>query len=105
MPRAKNWSAVILVVLSLSLQYADPVFAAAPQKVVRLKVGYASITGGRIPLWAAHDMEFLRATVWKRSSSSSPAPHTGYRRCSQERSLFTRALPRPELKPPRRALM
>jgi ABC-type nitrate/sulfonate/bicarbonate transport system substrate-binding protein len=59
MPRAKNWSAVILVVLSLSLQYADPVFAAAPQKVVRLKVGYASITGGRIPLWAAHDMEFF----------------------------------------------
>jgi ABC-type nitrate/sulfonate/bicarbonate transport system substrate-binding protein len=59
MPRAKNWSTVILVVLSLSLQYADPVFAAASQKVVRLKVGYASITGGRIPLWAAHDMEFF----------------------------------------------
>jgi ABC-type nitrate/sulfonate/bicarbonate transport system substrate-binding protein len=59
MPRAKNLSAVILVVLSFSLQYADPVFAAAPQKVVRLKVGYASITGGRIPLWAAHDMEFF----------------------------------------------
>jgi len=59
MPRAKNWSTVILVVLCLSLQYADPVFAAAPQKVVRLKVGYASITGGRIPLWAAHDKEFF----------------------------------------------
>src|SRR4029453_14219453 len=59
MPREKNLSAVILVVLSFSLQYADPVFAAAPQKVVRLKVGYASITGGRIPLWAAHDMEFF----------------------------------------------
>jgi ABC-type nitrate/sulfonate/bicarbonate transport system substrate-binding protein len=59
MTRAKNLSAVILVVLSLSLQYADPVFAAAQQKVVRLKVGYASITGGRIPLWAAHDMEFF----------------------------------------------
>jgi ABC-type nitrate/sulfonate/bicarbonate transport system substrate-binding protein len=59
MPRAKNWSNVILVVLCLSLQYADPVFAAAPQKVVRLKVGYASITGGRIPLWAAHDKEFF----------------------------------------------
>jgi NitT/TauT family transport system substrate-binding protein len=59
MPREMNWSAIILVVLSLSLQYADPVFAAAPQKVVRLKVGYASITGGRIPLWAAHDMEFF----------------------------------------------
>jgi NitT/TauT family transport system substrate-binding protein len=59
MPRAKNWSAVIFVVFSISLPYADPVFAAAPQKVVRLKVGYASITGGRISLWAAHDAEFF----------------------------------------------
>ena len=59
MPRAKNWSAVILIAFSISLQCADPVIAAAPQKVVRLKVGYASITGGRISLWAAHDMEFF----------------------------------------------
>jgi ABC-type nitrate/sulfonate/bicarbonate transport system substrate-binding protein len=59
MARAKNWSAVILIVFSISLQCADPAFAAEPRKTVRLKVGYASITGGRISLWAAHDMEFF----------------------------------------------
>lgn len=57
MPRAK--SAVILVIFAIALQYTAPLFAAAPQKGVRLKVGYASITGGRISLWAAHDMEFF----------------------------------------------
>lgn len=30
-----------------------------PRKAIRLKVGYASITGNRIPLWAARDMEFF----------------------------------------------
>lgn len=59
MLRAKDWSAVIIVILSIVLHHAAPVFAAAPQKAVRLKVGYASITGGRIALWAAHDMEFF----------------------------------------------
>jgi len=59
MPRAKNWSAVILIVFSIALQYADPAFAADLRKAARLKVGYASITGSRISLWAAHDMEFF----------------------------------------------
>ena len=59
MPRAKNWSAVILIAFSISLQCADPAIGAEPRKAVRLKVGYASITGGRISLWAAHDMEFF----------------------------------------------
>ncbi len=60
MPRAKNWSAVILIAFSISLQCADPAIGAEPRKAVRLKVGYASITGGRISLWAAHDMEFFK---------------------------------------------
>src|SRR5215468_487550 len=98
MPRAMNWSAAIFLVLSLWLQCGDPALAAEPRKPARLKVGYASITGGRIPLWAAHDMDFLRATVWKRNWSSSPAPHTGCRRCSPERFLFMQALPRLELR-------
>src|SRR5262244_623975 len=60
MPRAMNWSAAIFLVLSLWLQCGDPALAAAePRKPARLKVGYASITGGRIPLWAAHDMDFF----------------------------------------------
>jgi NitT/TauT family transport system substrate-binding protein len=59
MARAKNWSAVILTAFSISLQCADPSIAADLRKAVRLKVGYASITGGRISLWAAHDMEFF----------------------------------------------
>ena len=59
MPQAMNWSAAILLVLSMCLQCADLAFAAEPRKAARLKVGYASITGGRISLWAAHDMEFF----------------------------------------------
>jgi ABC-type nitrate/sulfonate/bicarbonate transport system substrate-binding protein len=57
MMRAK--SALILLVFAIALQYTAPLLAAATQKGVRLKVGYASITGGRISLWAAHDMEFF----------------------------------------------
>ena len=59
MPRAMNWSTAVLLAFSMWLQCADPALAAEPRKPVRLKVGYASITGGRIPLWAAHDMEFF----------------------------------------------
>src|SRR5499425_2651901 len=59
MPRAMNSSAAIFLVLSLWLQCADPALAAEPRKAARLKVGYASITGSRISLWAAHDMEFF----------------------------------------------
>jgi NitT/TauT family transport system substrate-binding protein len=59
MPQAMSWSTAVLLVLSMCLQCADLAFAAEPRKAVRLKVGYASITGGRIPLWAAHDMEFF----------------------------------------------
>ena len=59
MPRAMNWSAAIFLVVSLWLQCGDPALAAEPRKPARLKVGYASITGGRIPLWAAHDMDFF----------------------------------------------
>lgn len=59
MLQAMNCSAAILLVLSMCLQCADLAFAAEPRKAARLKVGYASITGGRISLWAAHDMEFF----------------------------------------------
>src|SRR5262245_45335846 len=59
MPRAMNWFTTILLAFSVWLQCGDPALAAEPGKAARLKVGYASITGGRIPLWAAHDMEFF----------------------------------------------
>ena len=59
MPRAMKLVTAVLLVFSMLLQCADPALAAEPRKPVRLKVGYASITGGRIPLWAAHDMEFF----------------------------------------------
>src|SRR5436189_6083656 len=48
-----------IVMLAVGLNYAGAAFAAEPHKAIHLKVGYASITGGRIPLWAAHDMEFF----------------------------------------------
>jgi ABC-type nitrate/sulfonate/bicarbonate transport system substrate-binding protein len=51
--------AVVFSVLALWLQCASPVLAADNRKAVRLKVGYASISGNRIPLWATHDMEFF----------------------------------------------
>lgn len=36
-----------------------PAFAAEPRKIDTLKVGYASISGNRISLWAAHDAGFF----------------------------------------------
>ena len=34
-------------------------FSAEPQKLDRLKIGYASISGNRISLWATHDAGFF----------------------------------------------
>jgi len=48
-----------IVMLAVGLNYAGAAFAAEPHKAIHLKVGYASITGNRIPLWAAQDMEFF----------------------------------------------
>ena len=47
---------VLLIVAAL---FATPALGMDSGKAARLKVGYASITGGRISLWAAHDMEFF----------------------------------------------
>jgi len=48
----------ITLVLAAGVFCAMPAQAAEPRKAY-LKVGYASITGGRISLWATHDMEFF----------------------------------------------
>jgi ABC-type nitrate/sulfonate/bicarbonate transport system substrate-binding protein len=49
----------ILLALTAFVQCAGEALAADARKAIQLKVGYASITGGRIPLWATHDMEFF----------------------------------------------
>jgi ABC-type nitrate/sulfonate/bicarbonate transport system substrate-binding protein len=41
------------------LQFAGIALGADAHKAIRLKVGYASITGNRIPLWVTHDKEFF----------------------------------------------
>jgi ABC-type nitrate/sulfonate/bicarbonate transport system substrate-binding protein len=51
--------AVVCAVISLWVQCAGPATAADNRKAVYLKVGYASISGNRIPLWATRDMEFF----------------------------------------------
>jgi ABC-type nitrate/sulfonate/bicarbonate transport system substrate-binding protein len=48
-----------ILILAICLDGASLVFAAQPRKPIHLKVGYASMTGNRIPLWAAQDMEFF----------------------------------------------
>ncbi|HUK41649.1 MAG TPA: ABC transporter substrate-binding protein, partial [Candidatus Acidoferrales bacterium] len=48
-----------IVFLAAGIFFAAPARSAEPRKAPYLKVGYASITGGRISLWATHDMEFF----------------------------------------------
>jgi NitT/TauT family transport system substrate-binding protein len=48
-----------LLALMVCLQCAGEAFAADTRKATHLKVGYASVTGGRIALWATHDLEFF----------------------------------------------
>ncbi len=57
-PSRKYLSAAILA-LAACLISAMPGQSAESGKAVRLKVGYASITGNRIPLWATQDMELF----------------------------------------------
>lgn len=59
MAKSTKVFAVIFSLIALSLQCAASVTAADNRKAVRLKVGYASISGNRIPLWATKDMEFF----------------------------------------------
>jgi ABC-type nitrate/sulfonate/bicarbonate transport system substrate-binding protein len=44
--------------LALILNF-EQAFSAEPQKLDRLKIGYASISGNRISLWATHDAGFF----------------------------------------------
>jgi NitT/TauT family transport system substrate-binding protein len=55
----KHSTIIVFSVLPLWLQCASPALAADNRKAVHLKVGYASISGNRIPLWATQDMEFF----------------------------------------------
>lgn len=59
MVNTKRVFAAIFSLMALSLLCAAPATAADGRKAVRLKVGYASISGNRIPLWATQDMEFF----------------------------------------------
>jgi len=44
---------------ALCLIWRSDASSVEPRKPTRLKVGYASITGNRIPLWATHDVEIF----------------------------------------------
>jgi NitT/TauT family transport system substrate-binding protein len=59
MVRAMKFFAVVFSLLTLCFQFVPLVLAADNRKAVRMKVGYASISGNRIPLWATQDMEFF----------------------------------------------
>jgi len=59
MAKSTKLLTVVCSVISFWLQCAAPATAADSRKAVRLKVGYASISGNRIPLWATQDMEFF----------------------------------------------
>ena len=59
MAKSTKVFAVIFSLIALSLQCAASATAADNRKAVRLKVGYASISGNRIPLWATQDMKFF----------------------------------------------
>jgi NitT/TauT family transport system substrate-binding protein len=54
-----NCLARTLLILAGCLPWAGETLAADALKTIQLKVGYASITGNRIPLWATQDMEFF----------------------------------------------
>jgi NitT/TauT family transport system substrate-binding protein len=55
----RNCVARTLLALVACLQWAGEILAADARKAIHTKVGYASVTGSRIPLWATHDMEFF----------------------------------------------
>ncbi|MBI2181355.1 MAG: ABC transporter substrate-binding protein [Deltaproteobacteria bacterium] len=59
MAKSTRVFAVVFSLIALALQCAASATAADNRKVVRLKVGYASISGNRIPLWATKDIEFF----------------------------------------------
>lgn len=59
MSRMVNFFAVTFIVLGSCLSCGPSAYSAEFRKAIRLKIGYASISGNRIPLWATHDMEFF----------------------------------------------
>lgn len=58
MRKAQVFIAQAVLVVVACLQYGST-FGAESNKAIHLKVGYASITGNRIPLWATQDREFF----------------------------------------------
>jgi len=62
MRKAKAFLAQSLLVFVACLQYGSALCAES-NKAIHLKVGYASITGNRIPLWATQDREFFARNV------------------------------------------
>jgi len=59
MRKARSLLAQTLLVFVACFQYAGSALGAEANKAIHLKVGYASITGNRIPLWATQDREFF----------------------------------------------
>jgi NitT/TauT family transport system substrate-binding protein len=50
---------LLVLIAVVSLQRTSQLFAASAPKTVRLKIGYASITGNRISLWTAQEKGFF----------------------------------------------
>jgi ABC-type nitrate/sulfonate/bicarbonate transport system substrate-binding protein len=59
MTKVLGFLAKIVFFLAAGVFCASPAQSAESRKAALLKVGYASITGGRISLWATHEMEFF----------------------------------------------
>lgn len=57
-PKFPRVRVVVLILLYLSWPFESA--AADAQRSERLKIGYASISGNRIPLWATHDLGFFQ---------------------------------------------
>ena len=98
MRKARSFLVQTLLVFVACFQYAGALGAEA-NKAIHLKVGYASITGNRIPLWATQDREFFARNgldaelIFIASSSQGmPALLAG-------QILFTQAPSKPRLKP------
>ena len=59
MRKVRSFFAQTFLVFVACFQYPGSALGAEANKAIHLKVGYASITGNRIPLWATHDREFF----------------------------------------------
>lgn len=59
MRKVRSFFAQTFLVFVVCFQYAGSALGTEANKAIHLKVGYASITGNRIPLWATQDREFF----------------------------------------------